>query len=593
MNQGYISHRAAFNDCYALDLNTLFITIRTGYEVTAVELCYGDPFSSGILGGAEEWSGTKISMERGKELSMQQLWTVEVKPEFKRCKYYFEIHAGEEQTAYFEDGCYTREQLAVSGRKAQYFFFPWMNASDLAVTPDWAADTVWYQIFPDRFCNGDADRKPPYAKPWRCENTHVQDVYGGDLAGIRGKLPYLKDLGITGIYLNPIFASDSNHKYNTSDYYKIDEAFGSEAEFRLLVKEAHESGIRVMLDAVFNHCGTQFAPWQDVLKKGPDSEYYDWFFINRWPFDQKSHDTRDGKFYSFAFSSGMPKLNTNQEAVAAYFTKLCAYWLTEWGIDGIRFDVGNEISHSFLKTLRRSLKKINPEVYLLGEIWHDAIPWLLGDEYDSVMNYPFTQSINNFFVDSSRTDEDFKYALNRCHSLYYRQVNRVLFNLLDSHDTERLFTRTGSLAVFYQQLALLFTMEGSPCIYYGTEIAMPGGHDPDCRRCMPWDEIEAGVYQDRINAVKRLIEIRRSYRACRSEQIVWRQVKENRRILWYEKRKAGEPNIGVILNASAAEFSCGLCGTVLFSYGYGNGLLSAEGTVVYEAGPEPKSGILQ
>lgn len=593
MNKGYISHRAAFNECYALDRDTLFITIRTGYEVTGVELCYGDPFSSGILGGAEEWNGTKISMERGKELSAQQLWTVEVKPEFKRCKYYFIIHAGKEEAVYFEDGCHTGEQLAASGRKPQYFFFPWMNESDLAVTPDWAADTVWYQIFPDRFCNGDEERNPPHTKPWRCEKTHYQDVYGGDLAGIRRKLPYLKELGITGIYLNPIFASDSNHKYNTNDYYKIDEAFGSEEEFCLLVREAHEAGIRVMLDAVFNHCGTKFAPWQEVLEKGPDSEYYSWFFINEWPFDRESHDTRDGKFYSFAFSSGMPKLNTNLEEVSEYFTKLCSYWLTEWGIDGIRFDVGNEVSHSFLKTLRRNLKKINPEVYLLGEIWHDAIPWLLGDEYDSVMNYPFTQSIHDFFVDKSRTAEDFKHAVNRCYSLYYRQVNRVIFNLLDSHDTERLYERTGSLAVFYQQLAILFTMEGSPCIYYGTEIAMPGAHDPDCRRCMPWEEIEAGVYKDRIGAMKKLIELRRNHPACRSGKTVWKQAPENERILWYEQTKAGERTIGVILNVSGEEYSFRVHGTVLFSYGYGNGILDAEGTLIYEGSSDSGAGFLQ
>lgn len=583
MELGNITHRATGNECYALDKDRLMISLKTGYDVTAVELCYGDPFSAGIMGGAEQWQGESVSMERDGELALWQIWSVVIRPQYKRCKYYFVLHAGEETYYLLEDGCCTKERFFMPGRKLQYFFFPWMNASDIMETPDWAANTIWYQIFPDRFCNGDAKRDPEWVKPWKCEKVSYFDVYGGDIQGIRKKIPYLKELGITGIYLTPIFASDTNHKYNTTDYHRIDEAFGSEEDLKEMIKEAHDAGIRVMLDAVFNHSGSGFAPWQDVLKKGPDSEYYDWFFVNEWPFDQKKWDTRDGKIYSFAFASGMPKLNTNHPKVVAYFTELCSYWLREWGIDGIRFDVGNEISHSFLKQLRMELKKINPEVYLLGEIWHDSLSWLMGDEYDSVMNYPFSQSINDFYVDKTMTAKEFEYAVTRCYHMYSQQVNRVLFNLLDSHDTERLFTRVGNIGAFFQQLAILFTMEGSPCIYYGTEIAMQGAHDPDCRRCMPWDDIEAGKFDDITEQVKKLIAIRKNYPAARSRNILWKTAKDNERVIWYEKETAkhSEPmRLQVMINASDRDYIPEEEGEILFSYGYKDGILQKDGILI-------------
>lgn len=583
MEYGLLSHRAALNECYALDKDHLEIEIKTGYGVTEVFLCYGDPYSAGIMGGAEKWSGEKTRMHMERELEYQRVWSIVVEPSYKRCKYYFEIHENEECVYLFEDGIYTKERMEIPGRKEQCFFFPWINPADIDETPDWVADTIWYQIFPDRFCNGDRTRDPWYVKEWKSEKVQHLDVYGGDLRGIRMKLPYLKELGITGIYLTPIFASISNHKYNTTDYYRVDEAFGDEEELRQLVDEAHEMGIRIMLDAVFNHCGEQFAPWQDVLEKGPASKYYDWFFIHQWPFDAKNHSTRDGRYDSFAFEGEMPKLNTNHPEVIAYFKELCSYWLREWHIDGIRFDVGNEVSHRFLKELRLELKKINPEVFLLGEIWHDSIAWLMGDEYDSVMNYPFVESINDFFIDESRRAVQFAHSIDRCYSLYMKQTNRVLFNLLDSHDTERLITRVGSLGKFYEQLVLLFTMEGSPCIYYGTEIALEGSFDPDCRRCMPWEEIEDGKWKERIEAVKALIRMRKNYKACRSAETKWIFAPDNDRVIGYRKDMPGEVSIEVKMNASREKVEMPDDKKIIFSYGCEDGWILADGVCVYEA----------
>ena len=228
---------------------------------------------------------------------------------------------------------------------------------------------------------------------------------------------------------------------------------GTEEELKALIAEAHALGLRVMIDAVFNHCGAKCALWQDVLEKGPQSSYYHWFCVNRWPINEQTHATKQGDYFSFAFVDNMPKFDTSEPDVMEYLTGIAKHWVCDWKVDGIRFDVGNEISHAFLKHLRLELKKCNPKLFLLGEIWHDSFPWLLGDEYDSTMNYPFLACVNNFWADKTQSGTDFMHGINQCYSMYYEQVNRVLFNLLDSHDTDRLMERChGNADMFLAQL---------------------------------------------------------------------------------------------------------------------------------------------
>ena len=405
-----------------------------------------------------------------------------------------------------------------------------------------------------------------------------EEKFGGNLEGIRQKLSYLEKLGITGIYLNPIMEAESNHKYDTTDYTKIDPSFGDGDTMKVLCKEAHEKGIRIMVDAVFNHCGRKFAPWMDVLKNGKNSRYADWFMVENWEQIGKRADTRDRRFYSFAFSDGMPKLNTNNEEVIQYFCKICEDWIRDYDIDGIRFDVGNEVSHRFLKRIREHLKKMKPDIYLLGEIWHDASQWLLGDEYDSVMNYPLLSGIHDFFLDQTMKKEEFEYMVNRCYTMYMQQNNNVLFNLLDSHDTERLINRLHNLDIFYQQLAILFTLPGSPCIYYGTEIAMEGAHDPDCRRCMPWSEIESDENQERIGTINRLIMLRRNEKTCRSPHFHFPNTYENGRCVEYVKIDEEGNKIEVLLNASNENVRVKGEGEILFARKFDGDILGANGT---------------
>ena len=575
-----VYHKTSEQMSYPLDENRLIVNLKTGYDVKQVFIHHGDPYDAGILGGSEKWTGKREEIVYKKRLPHQLWWTTTLTPPYKRCKYYFELHTEDEVWYYFEDGFLTEEQVNMEGRILQYFIVPWMNPADVNRTPGWVNDTVWYQIFPDRFCCGDPAGNTPDVLPWQTGTVTNREKYGGDLEGIRRKLPYLQDLGITGIYLNPIMEAETNHKYDTKDYTKIDPSFGDDETMKRLVSEAHERGIRIMLDAVFNHCGRKFAPWLDVQEKGRESEYADWFMVQDWDEIRKQGDTRDGRFYSFAFAEWMPKLNTNNEEVIDYFCKVCEGWLRKYDIDGIRFDVGNEVSHRFLKRVREHLKKIKPDIYLLGEIWHDASQWLAGDEYDSVMNYPLMSGIHDFFLDQTMGKEEFEYMVNRCYTMYMQQNNNVLFNLLDSHDTERLMNRFHDLDKFYQQLAVLFTLPGSPCIYYGTEIAMEGGFDPDCRRCMPWYEIGTDENRERISQMKTLIRLRKKEETFRSLHFHFPGSIENRRCVEYIKLDESGRKTEVLLNCSDEKIEIKEAGEILFARKYQNGILEKNGMLI-------------
>ena len=577
-----VYHRTSDNYSYPLNEEDLIINLKTGHDIERVYIYYGDPFENGILGGNWKWSGVEEEIIYKKNLTRHIWWTTTVKPQYKRCKYYFKLVSGNQSIYYFEDGFYTEHEMNHQGKSLSYFTFPWMNAIDINTTPDWVNNTVWYQIFPERFCNGDTGNDPEGTKPWGFHRVTNEEFYGGDLQGIIDRLDYLQDLGINGIYLTPIFEAGSSHKYDTTDYRKIDPHFGDEKVFKDLVDKAHEKGIRIMLDGVFNHCGKSFAPWLDVLEHGPESKYYNWFMINKWPFDKGLHNTKDGSFYSFAFTPRMPKLNTNNPEVNKYLLDIVEYWVKNYDIDGLRLDVANEVSHRFCKELRRLTKAIKPDFYLLGEIWHDAMTWLTGDEFDAVMNYPLATSIADFWLYPEKTSYDFECSINHNFTMYMQQTNNVLFNLLDSHDTNRLIDKVKDIDIFYQQLALLFTMPGSPCIYYGTEFAMEGSYDPDCRRCMPWEEIASGMFAEKIEKTKLLISLRKSNNAFKSKHFHFIEDKEDKRIIHFIKTDEDHKQVEVILNCSEQEHKIERKGNELFSLLAVDTILKPKGVYIQQ-----------
>ncbi|WOO34531.1 glycoside hydrolase family 13 protein [Anaerocolumna sp. AGMB13020] len=577
-----VYHRTSDNYSYPLNEEDLIINLKTGHDIEKVYIYYGDPFENGILGGNWKWSGVEEEIIYRKNLTRHIWWTTTVKPQYKRCKYYFKLVSGNQSIYYFEDGFYTEHEMNHQGKSLSYFTFPWMNAIDINTTPDWVNNTVWYQIFPERFCNGDTGNDPEGTKPWGFHRVTNEEYYGGDLQGIIDRLDYLQDLGINGIYLTPIFEAGSSHKYDTTDYKRIDPHFGDEKVFKTLVDKAHEKGIRIMLDGVFNHCGKSFAPWLDVLEHGPESKYYNWFMINKWPFDKGVHNTKDGSFYSFAFTPRMPKLNTNNTEVNQYLLDIVEYWVKNFDIDGLRLDVANEVSHRFCKELRRLTKAIKPDFYLLGEIWHDAMTWLTGDEFDAVMNYPLATSITDFWLYPEKTSYDFECSINHNFTMYMQQTNNVLFNLLDSHDTNRLIDKVKDIDIFYQQLALLFTMPGSPCIYYGTEFAMEGSYDPDCRRCMPWEEIASGLFAEKIEKTKSLINLRKSNNAFKSKHFHFIEDKKDKRIIHLIKTDEDHKQVEVILNCSEQEHKIERKGNELFSLLAVDTILKPKGVYIQQ-----------
>ncbi len=555
MNFSAIEHKSFDNYCYPLNENELVIKIKTGYDIDNVELIYGDPFKSGIFGGNDVWRGDIAKYKNVIKLQYNKIWKFIVKPEFKRCRYYFILHSNNEKYYMTEDAFRNEKDFKSYKGRRQDFFFPWMNSSDIIKPSKWVNETVWYQIFPDRFCNSGAKRPFKYKK-WALPEQKVKhfDQYGGDIKGIISKLDYIQNLGITGIYFTPLNESPSNHKYNTTNYKKVDLNFGTNNDLKNLVKEAHNRGIKIMLDGVFNHSGTEFEPWQDVLKNGKDSKYFNWFMVNKLPIEKgkMAKNSIKGIYYTFAFTDDMPKLNTNNQEVIDYIINVCKFWVNEFDIDALRLDVANEISHNLNKQLRKAMFSLKPDFYICGEIWHNSMAWLRGDEFDAVMNYSLQESIDSFWANEQTTAQDFEYKINNCLNMYPEQVNTVIFNLLDSHDTMRLINRCkGNVDKFYQMLCVLFSMNGTACIYYGTELILPGGYDPDCRRCMPWDNIEQGQYDKSIKNIKELISIRKKYEVLRQGEIRFLDINKGR-VIAYEKYNDNS-SVKIILNCTENE----------------------------------------
>lgn len=501
-----VYHRPESEYAYLYKEGQVHIRIRTKKDdVEKIVLHYGDPF----IFLEDSYEDVK-DMVKVTSDALFDYWQVAVSVRFARLQYLFELKDKEGQSILYGDKGFadnSPENLALEGNG---FKLPYIHEIDGCQVPDWVSKTVWYQIFPERFANGNAELSPEGALDWDSSiRPKSSDFFGGDLQGIIDHLDYLKDLGITGLYLCPIFESPSNHKYNTTDYFEIDRHFGDKETFRQLVDQAHLRGMKVMLDAVFNHIGDQSAQWQDVLKHGEKSPYKDWFHVQDFPvMNDKFVNPKELPYHTFAFASYMPKLNTANPEVKDYLLSVATYWIEHFDIDAWRLDVANEVDHQFWRDFRKAVLAKKPDLYILGEVWHTSQPWLNGDEFHAVMNYPLSDSIKDYFLSRSKKTSQFIAEIN-CQSMYYKQqISEVMFNLLDSHDTERILaTAQGDIQLVKSALAFLFLQRGTPCIYYGTELELGGGMDPDCRRVMPWDRVSSS--NDMLNFMKNLIQLRK------------------------------------------------------------------------------------
>lgn len=497
MEYAAIHHQPFSSDAYSYDGRTVHIKIRTKKgDADHIRLIWGDPYEY----NDGRWAANEHPMRKIAATDMHDYWFAEVVPPFRRLQYAFVVTDHHEDIFFGSSGvCPYNEKTLETIH--YYFKLPFVHEADTFQAPEWAKSTVWYQIFPERFANGREDLSPENVLPWGSKDPDVNDFFGGDLQGIVDKLDYVEDLGVNGIYLTPIFSAPSNHKYDTLDYYSIDPHFGDPELFRTLVSQIHQRGMRIMLDAVFNHIGSASPQWQDVVKNGAQSRYKDWFHIHSFPVTEGNYDT-------FAFTPDMPKLHTANPEVQRYLLDIALYWIREFDIDGWRLDVANEVDHAFWKTFKQAVSAEKPDIYILGEIWHSSEPWLRGDEFHAVMNYPFTEPMIEYFADRAIPASRMAHRLNAHLMNGMKQVNEVMFNLLDSHDTKRLLTRCRNDEKKARALlAFMFAQTGSPCIYYGTEIGLDGENDPLCRKCMVWDKEKQN--QEMHTFMKRLIALRK------------------------------------------------------------------------------------
>jgi cyclomaltodextrinase / maltogenic alpha-amylase / neopullulanase len=399
-------------------------------------------------------------------------------------------------------------------------------------TPEWVKNAVFYQIFPDRFAMSPKQRHQrailTRLESWE-EPPNYWGYKGGDLWGVLENLDYLQDLGINAIYFTPIFQSASNHRYHTHDYYQIDPILGGNEAFQALLTAAREREIKVVLDGVFNHSSRGFFFFHDVLENGQHSPWVDWFHIKGWPLSPYD-ETVHANYAAWAGLRALPQFNHHNPHVREYLMQVGEYWMKQ-GIDGWRLDVPAEIKvDGFWQEFRDRIKAINPDAYIVGEIWEDAREWLDGTQFDGVMNYLFAAPTIAFIagdrVDLSLVKDrsyyphpplsapEYAQKMQELLQLYPWEIQLTQLNLLNSHDTARLISIAqedwDSLKL---STLLLLTFPGAPSIYYGDEVGLLGGIDPDCRRGFPKQE---NWNLDILEWHRQLINLRHSYPALRT-----------------------------------------------------------------------------
>lgn len=466
-------------------------------------------------------------------------WEAELHGKFHRLYYYFELSGGE--TLFFSGGVFFSTP---SEERSEYFKFPFNHRADITRVPDWANDAVVYNIFPDSFASSKcAVTGVGSEKRLGCALSRSR--LGGTINGIRSNLDYIASLGVNCLYLNPVFAAGQYHKYDTIDYLHIDPCFGTDEDFRALVDESHVRGIRVILDGVFNHCGAQFFAFRDVLEKQGQSRYAGWFY--RLQFPVRYPDAGEKPNYEcFCYERLMPKLDTANPEVRDYLCGVGEHWLREYGTDGWRLDVADEVDDAFWREFRRRCKAVKSDALLIGEVWGDARHWLGGDMLDSAMNYDFRNHCRHFFAEGNIDARTFA---GRCADMlmrYKRQTASVQLNILDSHDTGRFLSLCGG-DTRRLKLAVLFMccFVGMPCIFYGDELGVEGQDELDYRRAMPWQDGDL----DMLRFYREAIALRRAHPALRHGELRFLRAESGEHVLVFE-RKTGVERLVITINAS-------------------------------------------
>lgn len=568
MNKSAIMHIPLSQYAYAVDAHTLVIRLRAARgDLKQCDLYYGDRVDP-----VQPIRVKRLPMTRTASDDLFDYYEARVRDDYSRVCYYFDLSDGTESCFYYERGLCGE----LTCERTEYFQFPYIRREDIPDIPAWAADAMMYHIFPDSFAAGRRKITGSGREVALEGNIRVSTGRGGTLAGIRANLDYIGEMGFNCIYLNPVFMANSYHKYDTIDYFAVDPLLGTKEELRDLVKECHERGIRVILDGVFNHCGSDFFAFRDVREKGKDSRYFDWFYSL--PEQIRFEDPPN--YEAFAYVKEMPKLNTGNTEVAEYLCNVGTYWIRELDIDGWRLDVANEVDHDFWRRFRHAVRAEKPDVFLIGEIWENAAVWLMGDQFDSTMNYAFSYLCRDFFGRECMTVSEFDAGILRMQLRYPHTVSAVQMNFLDSHDVSRFLSACSGrrenlrLAFFY-----LFMSVGIPSVFYGDEVYLEGETEPEYRQPMRW---QGDNFREEI---RQWITLRKEHPALRRGSMRTVLVQDDTGVYGFV-REDGSETILVLLNNGGEEIEADLqkAGVAEYRqlYGAEGSMLSAKCGKVYQ-----------
>lgn len=534
MDRAGIWHNADREFCFAQDRDEFVIRIYTkAQDMDKVMLCFQDKY----IPLTERDTRQETEMKKVACDGVRDYYEARISIHMLCMRYYFALTDATGETLYYGNYYFYDERPVDI-----YSMFDCPQDSreeELFEIPKWAAGKVVYQIFVDRFAGDDYI---PEAL-WYKQTLTYRDRLQGNLRGITQKLSYLEELGAEVLYLTPIFKAGASHKYDTIDYMEIDPDFGSSEDLCRLVEAAHEKGMYVMLDGVFNHTSTKFFAFQDLLSRQEASAYRDWYYPESFPVMEKGLPN----YKTFGYYGGMPKLNCRNTGVQEYILKVAVHWMTKCGIDGWRLDVGDEIGHDFWRTFRKRVREVNPQALIVGEIWHYAADFLQGNEWDSVMNYRFYQAALGFAAKGSLKASAFAGELDMLRGRLHTKVYPVLWNLIGSHDTPRFLHEAGERKeALYLACAIQLLSPGMPMIYYGDEAGMTGGKDPDCRRGMLWQEEkrDAALFE----WYRRLTALRKKYPAVALGERTWLRVEDESKFLIYRMELPERESVTVLLN---------------------------------------------
>ena len=523
MNKKAVLHIPMSQYAFALDGERMVFRLRASRgDLDGCRLYYGD---RSCRRTPVQFFG--IPMETAARDELFDYYEVEFVSPFRRICYYFELTAGEERILYYGD--FFSDHLVDD--RSEYYQFPYIHRADLICPPDWMQDAVIYNIFPDSFASGKSYISGRESQK-EFRGKAVRGKRGGTLRGITENIGYLKDLGINTLYINPIFAAGEYHKYDLIDYFHVDPCFGSDEDFRELVDTCHETGLRVIIDGVFNHSGWQWDKFEDVVEKGEASRYRDWFYRLKLPVRRPEDPQAYPDYECFGYERMMPKLATDREEVADYFCRVCRYWLEEFHIDGWRLDVASEVNDDFWRRFYRTAKSVNPEAVLIGEVWESAGHWLDGKIFDSTMNYDFRKHCRRFFASGSIDAAAFDGRVTHMRMRYCRQSVSAQMNLLDSHDVSRFLSLCGGdRAAFELAVLFLMTFPGMPSVFYGDELGVEGVNEDEYRQAMPW-----GREDTLLPFYRRAVRLRNEEEALRRGSFHTVSAEKGSRLYVYERR---------------------------------------------------------